>query len=171
MKNKFQDAKSEIERLEKHYLNSDLKHIYLKHKEDIYTILNCVERIKKEKQIHSSDLKILEDGLKNSWEEVFYYQAGKFVSQFSFKYKEAEQLFYKLYDDKDYNVRFRLVTVLLNQPPRRIIKEILSKALHDRSLTVQKKAEDVIQRLNTEWKYNPFKKLNVEKLRSNISVK
>ena len=165
MKNKFQNAKSEIERLEKHYLNSDLKHTYMKHKEEIYTILNCVERIEKEKQINSVDLKILKDGLRNSWEEVFCHQAGKYLSQLSFNYKEAEQVFYNVFDDKDYNVRFRVVTALLNEPPRKIIKEILSKALHDKSLTVQQKAEDVISRLNTEWKYNFLKKLSVEKLR------
>ncbi|BCY29157.1 hypothetical protein [Flavobacterium okayamense] len=162
----FFSAKSEIEKIEKHYINSDLKHIYLKHKEEILIILNCVEKIEKENRITEEDLKILENGIKNSWEEVFFYQAGKYVSHYSFKFKEVEQLFYKLINNKDYKNRFRILTVLLNEPPRKITKEVLSKALNDKSLTIQKKAEDIIIRLNAKHKYNFFQKLSIQKLKN-----
>lgn len=166
-KEKFETVEKEIQKLESHYPYSDLKHVYEKHKEQIFEILYCVGRIKEKKQIDNFDLEILEKGMRNSWEEVFYYQAGKYLSEFSFKYENARHLFYKLYNDNDYKIRFRVVTTLLNEPQDQIIKEILTKALNDRSSKVREKAEDVILRLNIHWKYNFIKKANLPKLNEN----
>ncbi len=166
-KEKFETVEKEIQKLENHYPYSDLKHVYEKHKEQIYEILYCVARIKEKKQIDNLDLEILEKGIRNSWEEVFYYQAGKYLSEFSYKYENARQLFYKLYNDNDYKIRFRVVTTLLNEPQGQIIKDILTKALNDRSSKVREKAEDVIIRLNIHWKYNFIKKASLPKLNEN----
>lgn len=163
-KERFETAEKEIEKLENHYPYSDLKHIYEKHKDQIYQILYCVERIKKKKQIDDLDLEILENGMRNSWEEVFVNQAGMYLSEFSYKYENAKQLFYKLYEDKDFKIRFRVVTTLLNEPHKKIIKDILSKALNDKSSFVRAKAEDVIIRLRIHWKYNFIKKLSLPRL-------
>lgn len=153
MEDKFESAQKEIERLDNYYPNSDLSHVYKKHREQIISIAHCVEEIKKNKEISASNLQILEQGAKNSWEEVFYYQAGRYLTEFSFKYDNARELFYRLSNDKDYKVRFRVVTILLNEPRKKIIKDVLKRAFNDKSQIVREKAEDVLNRLNSKRRF------------------
>ena len=149
----FETAQKEMDRLDKYYPTSDLSHIYKKHRDQIISIVNCVEEIKKNKEISDSNLQILEQGIRNSWEEVFYYQAGRYLCEFSFKYDNAKELFYHLSNDKDYKVRFRAVTILLHKPRKKMIKDILKKALNDKSQIVREKAEDVLYRLNADRRF------------------
>jgi hypothetical protein len=143
----FKSVEIEIKELEDYYPKSDLNHIYQKHKNQLIEIVNCVDRIQKKGELSDKDLLILEAGIRNSWEVVYYWYAGKYLSLLTHKSEKAKTLFKQLFEDKDCDIRAKIVSILQLKPEKKLIQPILIKAINDKSKIVRIKAVEVTERL------------------------
>jgi hypothetical protein len=127
------------------YLN---KTTTLKYKQLLFRLIDCAYDIQFEKHLDGSHLDILEQGMRQPLELVFDSYSGKYVSMLSHHFKEAEDIFIRMSNDKNSKVRFNSVTLLLCRPVDKISECIINKCINDNSSLVRKKVADICERLD-----------------------
>jgi len=140
----IESANAVIKRLDDHYLKSDLIHVYKKHKEILDRLAYAIQQIQDTQSLSQENLILIEEAIKVNWEEVCYYSSGKHLSKLAYKFKDAENLFYKLIECKQWKVRLNIIAILQTNPPENVINDLLKKGLCDKSSKVKLKALDII---------------------------
>ena len=74
------NAINELRKLDEYYPNSDLRFIYLKHRDAITLILKTIETVWQNQQLDKHNFDILYKGLQNSWIVVYYYIVGEQIN-------------------------------------------------------------------------------------------
>lgn len=136
-------AKNELKKLDEYYPNSDLVHIYKKHRESIIKLLETIEDVWTTKQIEKTNFEVLYDGLKNACTVVFYYVVGEQINLMIGKIVGAEQLIFKGIEDKSWRVRFNTVVIMKGLEKGEIKRKIVELGLKDKSEKVIEMALDV----------------------------
>jgi hypothetical protein len=132
----IKSAAEEIKKLQEHFSKSNLFHVYQNYREQLFTLIHTAEDIQSNQKLNPSNLKIIEEGIKASWDEVYYYHAGSYLCLLSHYFPEAVELFYRLANDRNWKVRKNTVKLLKLRPQIEVIDKITSLALHDKSRQV-----------------------------------
>lgn len=137
------DANNELRKLDEYYPNSDLKHIYVKRRDEIIILLNAVERVWKNKHLDKQNFDILYKGLENSWTVIYYNIVGEQINSMIGKIVGIDELIDKGIKDKSWQTRFNTVVITKGIDNREIQNKIIDMALKDKSKKVVEMAHDV----------------------------
>ena len=137
------NANNELKKLDEYYPNSDLKHIYVKHRDEIIILLRAVETVWQNQQLDKHNFNILYKGLQNSWTVVFYYIVGEQINLMIGKIVGIEELIFKGIEDKNWKTRFNTVVIMKALDNRKIKNRIIDLGLKDKSTKVNEMATDV----------------------------
>ncbi len=107
-------------------------------------LIETIYDIQSSGKLEKKHLDKLEEGIMTSWEYVFYYHSGLYVAKLSYYFKEAEELLINLSHHRDSNIRLRIVIILKAKPSQRVLNEILTKCINDKSKSVRLMVADVI---------------------------
>ena len=136
-------AGNELKKLDEYYPNSDLRHIYVKHRNEIIILLRAVETVWQNKQLDKHNFDILYKGLQNSWIVIYYYIVGEQINSMIGKIAGIEELIFKGIEDKNWQTRFNTVVIMKVLDNRDIRNRIIDLGLKDKSKKVSEMATDV----------------------------
>jgi hypothetical protein len=137
------NANNELRKLDEYYPNSDLKQIYVKHRDEIILLLKTIETVWQNKQLDRHNFDILYKGLQNSWTVVYYYIVGEQINSMIGKIVGIEELIFKGIEDKSWQTRFNTVVIMKGIDKRDIKNKIIDLGLKDKSKKVSEMASDV----------------------------
>lgn len=137
------NANNELKKLDEYYPNSDLKHIYVKHRDEIAILLKTIETVWENQKLSKDDFNILFKGLQNSWVVVYYYVVGEPVNSMIGKIDGIEKLIYKGIEDKNWKTRLNTTIILKGIDNNELKCKIIEIALKDKSQKVREMAIDV----------------------------
>ena len=118
-----------------------------RYKKIMSDLIDAGYEIQKKKKVTEKHFKLFEKAVREPFLVVFCHLAGEFLCTLSYNYKEAEEIFIRLSQDKDSNVRLNNITNLLRRPTKKVIDIVLTNGLNDKSTRIRAKAGDVIERL------------------------
>ncbi|CAM1367078.1 hypothetical protein [Tenacibaculum xiamenense] len=142
MKEPF-NGKQELKELDNYYPNSDLSHIYLRHRDQIIELLKTIELVWSNKKLESHNFEILYEGLKSSWQVVYFDVLGKEINSMIGVIEGIEQLLMAGINDSKWKVRFNTLVIMKRFKHEEIKKNIIEIALNDKSKKVRKMALDI----------------------------
>ncbi|MBL7914749.1 MAG: hypothetical protein JNL49_06850 [Bacteroidia bacterium] len=137
------NANSELKKLDEYYPNSDLKHVYIKHRDEIIKLLRAVETVWQNQHIDKYTFNILFKGLQNSWTVVYYSIVGEQINSMIGKIVGIEELIFKGIEDRNWRTRFNTVVIMKALDKREIKNRIIDLGLKDKSKKVKEMATDV----------------------------
>jgi len=137
------NANNELRKLDEYYPNSDLKHTYVKHRDEIILLLRTIEAIWENQRLGKHNFDILYKGLQNSWTVVFYYIVGEQINSMIGKIVGIEELIFKGIADKSWQTRFNTLVIMKVLDNREIKNKIIDLGLKDKSKKVIEMATDV----------------------------
>jgi len=137
------NANDELRKLDEYYPNSDLKHVYVKHREDIILLLRTIENVWQNQQLDKHNFNILYKGLQNPWTVVYYYIIGEQINSMIGKIVGIENLIFKGIEDKSWQTRFNTVVIMKGLDNKEIKSKIIDLGLKDKSKKVSEMASDV----------------------------
>jgi hypothetical protein len=137
------NADKELKKLDEYYPNSDLRHIYVKHRDEIIILLRAVETVWQNQQLDKHNFDILYKGLQNSWTVVYYYIVGEQINSMIGKIVGIEELIFKGIIDKNWQTRFNTVVIMKVLDNREIKNKIIDLGLKDKSKKVNEMATDL----------------------------
>ena len=137
------DAKTELGKLDKYYPNSNLKHIYVKHREEIIIILSAIETIWKKRNLEEKELSILDKGIANNWLVVYYYIIGEQINLMIGEIIGIENLLFKSVVNKNWQTRFNTIVIMKTIENKEIKNKIIALGLQDKSKKVLEMVIDV----------------------------
>jgi hypothetical protein len=106
-------------------------------------LTNTIEKIWISKKADDASLEILYEGIKSSWQVVYYYVVGEQINKMIGEIHGIESLLYFGVTDKKWKVRFNTTVILKAIQNNEIKTDILHVALNDKSKKVREMAEDV----------------------------
>ncbi len=137
------NANNELSKLDEYYPNSDLKHVYVKHREEIVLLLRTIENVWQNQLLDKQNFNILFKGLQNSWTVVYYYIVGEQINSMIGKIVGIENLILKGIEDKSWQTRFNTVVIMKGLDNREIKSKIIDMGIKDKSKKVSEMAADV----------------------------
>lgn len=137
------NANNELRKLDEYYPNSDLKHIFNKHRDEIILLVNAVESVWKNKHLDKQNFDILFKGLENTWTGIYYNIVGEQINSMIGKIGGIEELITKGIKDKRWQTRFNTIVIMKGIHNREIQNKIIDLALKDKSKKVIEMANDV----------------------------
>jgi hypothetical protein len=137
------NANNELKKLDEYYPNSDLRQIYVKHRDEIIILLRTIETVWQNQQLDKHTFDILYQGLQNSWTVVYYYIVGGQINLMIGKIVGIEELIFKGIEDKSWQTRFNTVVIMKEFSNRKIKNKIIDLGLKDKSKKVSEMAFDV----------------------------
>ena len=137
------NANNELKKLDEYYPNSDLRHIYVKHRDEIIILLSAVETVWQNQQLDKHNFNILYKGLQNSWIVIYYHIVGEQINSMIGKIVGIEELIFKGIEDKNWQTRFNTVVIMKVLDNREIKQKIIDVGLMDKSKKVSEMATDV----------------------------
>jgi|SRR5688572_4557571 len=140
-----------------------------RYKKIMSDLIDAGYEIQKKKKVTDKHFKLFEKAVREPYLVVFCHLAGEFLCTLSYTYEEAEEIFIRLSQDRDSNVRLNNITNLLRWPTKKIIDIVLKNGLNDKSTRVRAKVGDVISRLQLK-RYARILPRYIEK-EENVEVK
>jgi len=137
------NAQEELRKLDEYYPNSDLSHVYSKHRNEIIRLLETIESVWQKNALDKPSFDVLFDGLQNSWVVVYYYVVGEQIDLMLGKIVGVEELLNKGIEDKNWRTRFNTMVVMKALKDQNIKTKIIESGLRDKSKKVREMAEDV----------------------------
>ena len=144
MKNKFDLGLREPKEVVTNKAISSLDSRTQKYSVLLKELIETIYKIQSSGKLEKEDLDKLEEGIMTSWEYVFYYNSGFYLAKLSHYFNEAEELLIKSSYHKDFKIRLRIVIILKARPSEKVLKEILTNCINDRSKDVRLMVADVI---------------------------
>ena len=123
----------ELRKMDDYYPNSDLNHIYQKHREQIIVLLNTIESIWETRDLNDQSFEILFDGLKNSWHGVYFDIVGKEINSMVGKIRGVEKIISNGIKDKHWKVRFNSLVIMKIFDDQELKNEVIELGLNDKS--------------------------------------
>ena len=136
-------ANKELKKMDAYYPNSDLNHIYQKHRNQIVVLLSTIESIWQTKELSDQNFEILYEGLKNSWQGVYFDIIGKEINAMVDKISGIEKIISKGIKDKHWKVRFNSLVVMKIFDSGQLKNEVIDSGLNDKSKKVREMAIDI----------------------------
>lgn len=136
-------ANNELRKLDEYYPNSDLRHTYFKHRNEIILLLTTIETVWQNQQLDKHNFDILYKGLQNSWTVVYYYIVGEQINSMIGNIVGIEELIFKGIEDKSWQTRLNTVVIMKEIDNREIKDKIITLGLKDKSKKVCEMASDV----------------------------
>ena len=112
------------------------KKIPERYKVIIFELLNVACDIQVNKCLTTKHLSKLEEGFRQSWEEVWFECSGRYIARLAHNFFESEELLEKLWNDKNVKIRVKVVS-LIRVMPIRLAEQIMISALQDKSKVVR----------------------------------
>ena len=133
----------ELRKMDDYYPNSDLNHIYQKHRKQIIVLLNTIESIWEIRDLNDQNFEILYDGLKNSWHGVYFDIVGKEINSMAGKIRGVEKIISNGIKDKHWKVRFNSLVIMKIFDDQELKNEVIELGLNDKSKKVREMADNI----------------------------
>ncbi len=129
--------------MDTYYPNSDVNHIYQKHRNQIILLLRAIESVWQTKELNGQNFEILYNGLKNSWHGVYFDIVGKQINAMYGKINGIEQLITNGIKDKQWKVRFNSLVIMKVFASGELKNQVVASGLNDKSKKVREMAADI----------------------------
>ena len=129
--------------MDDYYPNSDLNHIYQKHRKQVILLLNTIEHTWKTKELNDQNFEILYDGLKNPWHGVYFDIVGKEISAMVEKIDGIEKIISNGIKDKHWRVRFNSLVIMKIFNGGELRNQVIEAGRKDKSKKVREMANDI----------------------------
>lgn len=127
------------------------------YKDIIRELILCLYDIQDKGVLESYQLALLEEGMKQSWDYIFFHCSGKFVAKLSHFFKEAEDLLIKLSQDKSSKVRCNSIIILTANPTQKVTNCVITNCISDKSKNVRLTVSNVIEIIGGDENLNKLK--------------
>jgi len=137
-------VEDEIQKYDEYYLNSDLSNIYKQNRNKLIEIIGTFYSIQNKKNIDENDLKVIRNGICESWSVIFHDCTGKYISQFEPDYQLLTDLIEELCNSTKWNVRKNIIIISPMFKNIGLKNSIILKGLEDKSSRCREYAFDRI---------------------------
>ena len=118
-------------------INSTLTKNTEHYRQLLYELSDVLYDIQANKRLTKRHIDKLREGMMRSWEYVWYYYSGHFVSLMAEDFPECKELFLELWHSKDAKLRQRAIYILDSDSPDSLVEQVVNESKYDRSKWVR----------------------------------
>lgn len=102
----------------------------------LISLVNTAYNVQENQTINKADLAVFEEGISQSWEDIWYSYSGRFVATLSNYFREAEDLLIKMSKSKSSQVRQHINSIISERkyaPSKRVFDSVIMNGINDKS--------------------------------------